>query len=529
MAIVQISKIQHRRGTNENLPQLASAELGWSIDTRQLYIGNGTIEEGAPKIGNTEILTEYSDLLSIAQAYTFKGQLAGYVAQTGTSVSSPISRSLQDKLDDFVNIRDFGAIGDGVTDDTNAINHAMEQIYCVSPTQPLVRRTIYFPAGNYLVSDFILIPPNARLQGDGLNRTFITRVPTTAAAGVIKLADSNLQVDAAIGQNEAAILPGAVDLNDLSLINQNQAADSFVMGLVSATDVTCNNVGFKGGLTDLSLNEIQSYGVKYYGNGATASSNIKFNNCHFADVTHAVNDRADIGAFNVTYSGCKFYNCYNGIALGEVATTTPTSIRIIGCSFDNIYAEAVRTYDCSNIISAFNYYANVGNAIDSGSPVTAVINFNNDDCYSFGDIFDRTDAQAKIFPRVETNHFAVVTVIPHESLRLGERGLGNGRMTTLLAGRTYGSNTSIGLTLDETVPGAVINYTIQRATGYRTGKFTVVHNSSLVSFEDEYHETSNGFGIELYAVNDSGSAVVCYSSDSGVAATMKYSVDYFKY
>ena len=60
MAIVQISQIKHRRGVNENLPQLASAELGWSVDTRQLYIGNGTLEEGAPEIGNTEILTQYS-------------------------------------------------------------------------------------------------------------------------------------------------------------------------------------------------------------------------------------------------------------------------------------------------------------------------------------------------------------------------------------------------------------------------------------------------------------------------------------
>lgn len=60
MPVVQISQIKHRRGTNENLPQLASAELGWSVDTRQLYIGNGTLDEGAPEIGNTEVLTEYS-------------------------------------------------------------------------------------------------------------------------------------------------------------------------------------------------------------------------------------------------------------------------------------------------------------------------------------------------------------------------------------------------------------------------------------------------------------------------------------
>lgn len=71
MAIVQISQIKHRRGTQENLPQLASAELGWSIDTRQLYIGNGTLTEGAPEIGNTEILTEYSVIPGVPSTQTF--------------------------------------------------------------------------------------------------------------------------------------------------------------------------------------------------------------------------------------------------------------------------------------------------------------------------------------------------------------------------------------------------------------------------------------------------------------------------
>ena len=67
MAIVQISQIKHRRGTNETLPQLASAELGWSVDTRQLYIGNGTLEEGAPEVGNTEILTQYSNIAGVTK------------------------------------------------------------------------------------------------------------------------------------------------------------------------------------------------------------------------------------------------------------------------------------------------------------------------------------------------------------------------------------------------------------------------------------------------------------------------------
>jgi hypothetical protein len=66
MAVIQISKIQVRRGLQENLPQLASGEMGWSIDERRLYIGNGTLVEGAPTVGVTEILTQYSNVVITA-------------------------------------------------------------------------------------------------------------------------------------------------------------------------------------------------------------------------------------------------------------------------------------------------------------------------------------------------------------------------------------------------------------------------------------------------------------------------------
>lgn len=46
MAVVQISKIQVRRGkknSGSGLPQLASGELGWAVDTQELFIGNGSV------------------------------------------------------------------------------------------------------------------------------------------------------------------------------------------------------------------------------------------------------------------------------------------------------------------------------------------------------------------------------------------------------------------------------------------------------------------------------------------------------
>ena len=90
MAVIQISKIQVRRGLQENLPQLASGELGWSIDERRLYIGNGTLVEGAPTVGITEILTEYSadnNAANIALLQSNVSILQSYASLTSNNVA----------------------------------------------------------------------------------------------------------------------------------------------------------------------------------------------------------------------------------------------------------------------------------------------------------------------------------------------------------------------------------------------------------------------------------------------------------
>ena len=90
MAVIQISKIQVRRGLQENLPQLSSGEMGWSVDERRLYIGNGTLVEGAPTVGVTEILTEYSadnTAANIALLQSNVSILQSYASLTSNNVA----------------------------------------------------------------------------------------------------------------------------------------------------------------------------------------------------------------------------------------------------------------------------------------------------------------------------------------------------------------------------------------------------------------------------------------------------------
>jgi hypothetical protein len=248
MAIVQISRIQHRRGLQQDLPNLASAELGWSLDERRLYIGNGTLEEGAPTEGVTEILTEYTDFIGLISSYTFKGTEAGYTSVTGPSALSPIVRTLQNVLDESISVRDFGAVGDGTTNDTAAIDRAIRQVYVssLSTTDNSVRRTIRFPAGNYRITSNLVIPPNCTLVGDGKNNSIIT-----SNVGVIQTCDSLFQISDSIGTG--AIPPGNITIRDMSLTTSSTINP--VAYINKATNVLLNSVNFTGGSYNVTLAE----------------------------------------------------------------------------------------------------------------------------------------------------------------------------------------------------------------------------------------------------------------------------------
>jgi len=78
-----------------------------------------------------------------------------------------------DQIDELyartVSVRDFGAKGDGVTDDTAAINAAIGYL------EPLSSKRLYFPSGQYKVTARLtpLVSNNWQVSGDGIFSTII--------------------------------------------------------------------------------------------------------------------------------------------------------------------------------------------------------------------------------------------------------------------------------------------------------------------------------------------------------------------
>jgi hypothetical protein len=305
MAIVQISQIQIRRGLNQDLPQLASGEMGWSSDTQQLYIGNGVpgAPDYAPSQGTTEILTEHSNLLELIGLYTFQGAEAGYVVQTGPNSASPIQRSLQEKLDDIVNVRDFGTMGDGSTDDTAALNRAIQQIYSTTYLNltTATRRTINIPAGTYMVSGTILVPPYAKIIGDGCENTIIQ---STVSAPIFQTVDSGyFNGVSTVG----ATKPKDVYVQDIKLVTTVRASllTSPLLQVDSCTNASFVNINFSGNVGSNS-------NLIYITDTVTATENITFDNCTFNNGGSGVNVIVqNYGVSSVRVNNSYFQNLSN--------------------------------------------------------------------------------------------------------------------------------------------------------------------------------------------------------------------------
>lgn len=109
MAVIQISKIQVRSGLYEDLPALDTGEFGWCVDTQRLFIGRGTLQEGAPITGVTEILTEYSAGaigVSIEALNSNVANINTYIASVSSLLSNatPTTVQILDNQSSIVNI-----------------------------------------------------------------------------------------------------------------------------------------------------------------------------------------------------------------------------------------------------------------------------------------------------------------------------------------------------------------------------------------------------------------------------------------
>ena len=565
MAIVQISRITSRKGLIEDLPQpLAGAELGWAIDERRLFIGNGTLEEGAPVVGNTEVLTEFSDILSYATEYTYKGEAAGYTVQTGATSGAPVSQSLQSRLDSYAIVSEFGAIGDGSTDCTAAINRALFELYCVQ-TNTQVRRSLFFPAGTYIITDTIKIPPYALLYGEGANSSIISlnvqnwaantayaegvlvyyvatglyyrSIAAVPATGIVisnaaywaaeslpsyiaQTADRLQQTGVNIATN------GATPPQSIGIINMAFETNQELNGILieNAENVEFRSISVTGplGISSLGSAGADTAAIRFASTASLICSHITIDDFAFSGLTYGVATEQQVKG--VTFSNGYFDILYQGAYLGgaSVVNGGPTGVKIIHNVFENIYVQGIVINNASLNASAYNVFYDVGNHFNGVStPASSIISIDADNNVSIGDMFQRTTAQSATYPRISLYNIVTGTVpisIGMDSAaqtQIGSYTRETGTQATITAGNT---NTTLFTKSSVYIKAFKMDYTIVRETSVRTGTMTIVNDADDsavdgLSYTDDYVQNSDP-DVTL-SVTDSGSVVtVQYTASS---------------
>jgi hypothetical protein len=528
MAIVQVSRITNRKGLSENLPQLAGAEFGWVIDQRKLYIGNGTISEGAPAIGNTEILTQYSDILAISSSYTYKGEHAGYTVQTGPTSSDPVAQTLQAKLDNFASVLDFGATGDGVTDDTDAINRALFQLFC-RQTNTTIRRSLFFPGGTYRITQPILVPPYAKLFGDGPDSAILEMdvgSDSSFGAYVIQTADSLQQTGVNIGNNSATA-PRDIVISGMSFTSLEAGVDMMLIDRADGVSVT--NCNFKGNLsTNPADASADIAGVRFDSTASNTCKQIEFNNCKFSFLTYGLNTDENIQG--VTVQNSQFTNLYQGVLLGTGTPDNggPEGVRIVQNLFDKIGKQGISIGAVAYNISAYNIFLDVANDyLGAGNQAAAVIEFNGDNNVSVGDMFERSDADDRSQPRVKNNDKACYALTNGDEIEIGTYHRLAGVNSAL---SVQGSATTIFTvnTLNATAFNVIYQYKEPTTNVIRFGELRVVgqdtdDSAGTLAYVDDFSE-DNPNSFVLSAVQSGSTISVQYTST--IAATFKYSIEH---
>lgn len=215
----------------------------------------------------------------------------------------------------FANVKDFGAVGDGTTDDTAAIQAAINYAQAnISPPGLTTAATgpgaLYFPAGAYKVTDQLLVTYKISVIGEGQTEySYGSRLFQTVANKHLFILNpsgpgTSFSIEKMVMANTAGV--GTGDLvhivKSTGGVNSQRYVDcTFAQPQSLALNLTGDDIAISNCLFDVSQ---QSGNCLQFG-GVVAGqvcSNVRITGCDFFNITGRVIGLVNVNGFAMT--GC---------------------------------------------------------------------------------------------------------------------------------------------------------------------------------------------------------------------------------
>lgn len=250
----------------------------------------------------------------------------------------------------FVSVTEYGAVGDGVTDDTVAIQATLD-------AAAASKSSVFFPAGTYLISSVLTCVNTASLKYDGLvifgEGCGLNNVGTEIVFSV-----TSGQRWVFSSQSASSAFLDRVVIRDIGLRISGSSPSGALIRLRRVFEIKFENVYLRG-----------NNGTEYLIDG-NEWVDLRFDNCYFRDAAY--------GIATVSVSGyTSFANViqFNACTFDDLTTATDFSLAGRSIKFDTCTWEPAESGAASsNLTGNYNtYFYNCwfGDANTSGTWITA--------------------------------------------------------------------------------------------------------------------------------------------------------------
>ena len=307
----------------------------------------------------------------------------------------------------FVNVMDYGAKGDGKTNDTNAFKKAIQS-----------SNRVYVPSGRYLISK-LAITKSVIIEGD--STTYAWREQTTGTGSVIVVKDI-ADDEIAGGFINATWNEGgnSLTLRNLTFEGQTEKRGVGVYGRWDCIIENCLFRKLRMGIRDYHASRIINSVFEHCEYGIYGMTDVIVNGCAFCICGIGLCCYENSGNYNLI-TGCRIEYCYNiGIEFNKavfnsvigcqldkndygIKLINATQTLISGCHFDrNVQYHLTFEGENGSLITGCHFIkrntSDSGNAVNKPDYAIKLISYGNSTvscCASNHKIFDKSYYQYK--------------------------------------------------------------------------------------------------------------------------------------